>query len=235
MYAATVTVPARRAAFDPLASSASGAANPAAELGGGITGWAGEIISAAGPVGIGLLTALETVVPPVPSEVVLPLAGFLASRGEFGLVAVVVAATIGSLVGSLVLYALARGLGPERARRVLARVPLTEAEDVDRSVKWFERHGSASVLFGRLVPGVRSLVSVPAGTARMPVVRFSVLTLIGSAVWNALLVGVGYALGSRWHEVSRWTDVIDAVVIVAVVLLVGAGVVRKVRRVRASR
>ncbi|NHC46538.1 DedA family protein [Motilibacter aurantiacus] len=232
MYAATVTVPAHRASFDPLASPASG--NAAAELG-GLTGWASDVISAAGPVGIALLTALETVVPPIPSEVVLPLAGFLASRGEFGLVAVVVAASIGSLVGSLVLYALARGLGPARARRVLALVPLTEPEDVDRSVLWFQKHGDSSVLLGRLVPGVRSLVSVPAGTARMGVVRFSVLTFVGSAVWNSLLVGVGYALGQRWHEVSKYADLIDYVVIAAVVLLVGAGVVRKVRKVRASR
>ena len=213
---------------------AATAPRPTSELG-GLTGWAAEVIAALGPLGIALLTALETVVPPVPSEVVLPLAGFLASRGEFGLVVVVVAATLGSLAGSLVLYAVARRLGPERARRLLARVPLTEADDVDRSVRWFERHGSSSVLLGRLVPGVRSLVSVPAGTARMPVLRFSVLTLLGSALWNALLVGVGYALGSRWHEVSGWTDVLDAVVVVGVVLLVGAGVARKVRRVRAAR
>lgn len=201
---------------------------------GGLTGLVLDLVAALGPVGVGLLTAAETIVPPVPSEVVLPLGGYLANRGQLGLVAVLVAATIGSLTGALVLYAVARRVGHDRTRALVARIPLVEGRDVDRATEWFARHGRAAVFLGRLVPGVRSLVSIPAGTQHMPVLQFSLYTAAGSLLWNALLVGVGYALGTQWQLVERYSTVLDVLVVGAVVVLVALGVRRRVRERRSA-
>jgi membrane protein DedA with SNARE-associated domain len=184
----------------------------------GISGWVLDVIAAAGEVGVGLLALVETVFPPVPSEVVLPLAGYLTERGRLGLAGVLVAATLGSVLGALLLYGLAARLGQSRATALLARLPLLDEEDVQQAVAWFDRHGPAAVLLGRLVPGVRSLVSLPAGAVRMPLLQFTALTLLGSAVWNALLIGAGVALGTQWRTVERYSGWLDAVLVGGVVL-----------------
>lgn len=195
----------------------------------GLSGWVAEVLTALGAPGVGLLALLETVFPPVPSEVVLPLAGFLAQQGRMGLAAVLVAATVGSVAGALVLYEAARRLGEERAVRLLARLPLVDASDARAATAWFARYGRWAVLLGRLVPGVRSLVSLPAGAAGMPVVPFAVLTAVGSLVWNALLVGAGYALGTRWEAVEQYAGLLDRVVVAASVAGLTWLVVRRVR------
>ena len=173
-----------------------------------------------GELGVALLVLVETVVPPIPSEVVLPFAGALAADGRFTFVSVLVAATVGSVLGAWVLYEAARRVGEERVTRWLAAVPLVEREDVERGSAWFRRWGSSAVLVGRLVPGVRSLVSVPAGAQAMPRARFLVLTTIGSTTWNAVLVGAGFALGRRWTVVERWTGWLDVALVVGLVVLV---------------
>src|SRR5689334_13371021 len=116
-----------------------------------------------GAPGVGVATALETVFPPLPSEAVLPLAGYTASQGHYGVVAAIVWATVGSVAGALVLYWAGAAWGAERLCRTAERVPLLHARDVERAIAWFGRHGRTAVLLGRLVPGVRSLVSIPAG------------------------------------------------------------------------
>ncbi|MEU4334608.1 DedA family protein [Micromonospora lupini] len=198
----------------------------------GLTGWVAAVIEAMGPVGVALLVALESIVPPIPSEIVLALAGFLSHEGKFNVVVVVLAATVGSLVGALVLYWLGAALGEERLKRWLDRIPLVDRDDLERADRWFERHGRWAVLIGRVVPVVRSLVSVPAGANRMPLGEFVLLTTIGSGVWNALIVGAGYALGSRWQDVARYSDWFNyAIGLVFVVMVVG-WVIRKIRRRR---
>lgn len=201
----------------------------------GLAGWVADVMSALGAVGVGLLTLLETVFPPVPSEVVLPLAGFLAQQGRMGLAAVLVAATLGSVAGALVLYELGRRLGQHRAMALLARMPLVESSDVDSAAAWFDRHGPIAVLVGRLAPGVRSLVSLPAGAARMNVLLFTGLTALGSAAWNALLVGAGVLLGTQWQRVEEYSWVLDVLLVGAVAVLVGLGLRRRLRRRRAAR
>ncbi|SDS36942.1 membrane protein DedA, SNARE-associated domain [Friedmanniella luteola] len=200
----------------------------------GLLGWAERVITALGEWGVGLLVLLETVFPPLPSEVILPLAGFLTAQGAISLPLVVVAATLGAWSGALVLYALGARLGLERSIRVLARLPLVEREDFERASAWFERHGRASIFFGRLIPGVRSLISLPAGAARMPLPVFTVFTLAGSGVWNALLIGAGAALGGSYGTVARYADVLNYVVYAALAALVAWLVVRRVRRGRAG-
>ncbi|MGC4854342.1 DedA family protein [Micromonospora sp. DT4] len=198
----------------------------------GLTGWVASVIDATGPVGVALLVALESIVPPIPSEIVLAMAGFLAHEGDFNVVLVVVAATVGSLVGALVLYWLGAALGEERLKRWLDRVPLVDRDDLEKADRWFERHGRWAVLIGRVVPVVRSLVSVPAGANRMPLGEFVLLTTIGSGVWNALIVGSGYALGSRWQNVERYSDWFNYAIGAVFVVMVVTWVARKIRRRR---
>jgi membrane protein DedA with SNARE-associated domain len=194
------------------------AAEPGQQVG-GLVGWVLSVVEALGALGVGLLVALESIFPPIPSEVVLPLAGFLAGQGRLGFVAVLVWATVGSLVGALVLYWLGAVLGMQRLCRLAEKAPLMDGRDVERAAAWFERHGVWAVLLGRMVPGVRSLVSIPAGVHRMPLWLFSLLTVIGSATWNALFIGLGWLLGDRWTEVGTYSDIINYVVIGGIVLV----------------
>jgi membrane protein DedA with SNARE-associated domain len=202
---------------------------------GGLAGWVLDVIDAMGAVGVAALVALENLFPPLPSEVVLPLAGFLAGQGKLSLAAVLVAATVGSVVGALVLYWAGAALGRDRMRRIADRLPLMDADDVDRAQGWFDRHGRSAVLVGRLVPGVRSLVSIPAGIARMPLLPFVGYTTLGSAAYNAVLVLLGHQLGSRWTSVERYSDPINYGVygLIAVGLLVA--VARRARHRRNDR
>ncbi|MGI5523614.1 DedA family protein [Micromonospora sp. CA-259024] len=198
----------------------------------GLTGWVASVIEVMGPVGVALLVALESIVPPIPSEIVLALAGYLAHEGQFNVVVVVLAATAGSLVGALVLYWLGAALGEERLKRWLDRIPLVDRDDLEKADRWFERHGRWAVLVGRVVPVVRSLVSVPAGANRMPLGEFILFTTIGSGVWNGLIVGAGYALGSRWQEVERYSDWFNYAIVAVFVVMAATWVIRKIRRRR---
>ncbi len=194
--------------------------------------WVVSVMRAVGAPGVGVATALETVFPPVPSEVVLPLAGFTASQGHYGVVSAVVWATIGSLVGALMLYYAGAAWGEERLCRLADRIPLLHARDVQRSIAWFRRHGRTAVFVGRLVPGIRSLISIPAGIDRMPVLQFAAYTAAGSLVWNAVLIGAGYELGSRWHVVEAWVSDASAAVYVLLAVAATVFVVRRLRRRR---
>jgi membrane protein DedA with SNARE-associated domain len=163
--------------------------------GGGITGWATDLMAALGAPGAGVVVALENVFPPIPSEIILPLAGFAAGRGEFSVLSAILWTTGGSVVGAVALY-LVGMLAPEhRVRKALATLPMVHVEDVARAESWFDRHGRSAVFLGRMVPGVRSLVSIPAGARRMPWWEFVLFTGAGSLIWNTVFVAGGYALG----------------------------------------
>jgi len=208
-------------------------ANDPSDLG-GIVGFAATLIDAIGEWGVGLFTLLETVFPPIPSEVILPLAGFLAQQGTLSLPLVIVTSTLGAYVGALLLYLLGAKLGLERSIRLLARLPLVDKEDFERAADWFTRHGRAAVFFGRLIPGVRSLISLPAGASRMPVLTFSLFTVAGSTIWNTLLVALGAALGTQYELVDRYSSVLNYAVLAAVVGVVVWLVIRRVRKARAQ-
>lgn len=181
--------------------------------------FAERAVVGAGYPGLAALMALETFFPPIPSEVILPLAGFQISRGHLLFAGALLAATVGAVIGSLGLYFIARIGGRPLVLRLGRFVRITAA-DLDRGDRWFERHGTKLVLFGRLAPGARSLVSLPAGLARMPVGRFCLLTAIGSACFNAVLLGLGMALGSNW---SRVGDIVGPVSTLVVAALVAVG------------
>lgn len=179
-----------------------------------------DVIAALGAVGVGLLVALENVFPPIPSEIVLPFAGFLSGRGGDPLWLMVVASTVGSVGGAVVLYAAGRRLGEQRSRRLLRGLPLVNDDDLDGAFAWFHQHGQAAVLTGRFVPFVRSVVSLPAGAERMPVGRFVVLTAVGSGIWNTVWVAGGYLLGRQWRDAGRYSDVLNIVLVAVAVVLV---------------
>ena len=199
----------------------------------GLVAVAGDLLAAVGDIGVGALVLLETVVPPVPSEVILPYAGYLSRQGSLSLGGLIVWSTVGSTVGALLLYWLGAALGMERASRLLARTRLVDEDDLDRGAEWFHRHGAVSVVVGRLVPGVRSLISIPAGADRMHLGLFVLCTAVGSGVWNSALIGLGAALGTQRHVIDPYLDVLDIVVYTALALAVVVLVVRRTRRRRA--
>ncbi|MGK5440920.1 DedA family protein [Micromonospora sp. URMC 105] len=201
----------------------------------GLTGWVASVIDSLGAVGVALLVALESIIPPIPSEVVLAMAGYLASEGRFHLVVIVLAATAGSLLGALVLYWLGAALGEERLKRWLDHLPLVDRDDLEKADRWFERYGRWAVLIGRVVPVVRSLVSVPAGANRMPLGEFVLLTTLGSGVWNSLIVGLGFALGSRWEDVDRYSSWFNYAIFAVFAVMIVSWVVKKIRKRRARR
>ncbi len=196
----------------------------------GVGSWAVGLMETLGAPGAGLAVALENVFPPLPSEVILPLAGFTAAQGTLVLWHVVVWTTAGSVVGALLLYALGAWLGRARLHRVADRMPLVSVDEVVTAERWFERHGEMSVFFGRLVPVVRSLISIPAGVERMPMARFLLWTALGSGLWNTILVTGGFWLGERWHLVESGVGYLQAAVVAVLVLGVLVWIVRKVRR-----
>jgi membrane protein DedA with SNARE-associated domain len=188
-----------------------------------------------GPTGAGLAIALENLFPPLPSEAILPMAGIAAHDGAFGLWEAVAWTTLGSLVGALALYGLGAWLGLDRLRAVADRLPLVDVSDVDRTVAWFHRHGGKAVFFGRFVPIFRSLISIPAGVARMPLWRFSVLTSAGSLIWNTAFILCGWFLGSGWHIVEQYVDVVQNIVIVVAAATLVVLVTLRIRSLRAGR
>lgn len=206
------------------------------------TSWLGSLIDAViglmdviGPIGAGVAIALENLFPPLPSEAILPMAGIAAHDGSFGLWEAVLWTALGSLVGALALYGLGAWLGLERLRRIADHLPLVDVSDVDRTVAWFHRHGGKAVFFGRFVPIFRSLISIPAGVARMPLWRFGLLTTAGSLVWNTVFILCGWFLGSGWHIVEQYVDVVQNVVIAIVAVAVGVFATLRIRSLRAQR
>lgn len=188
-----------------------------------LTGWVTDVIDALGYVGVAFLVALESVFPPIPSELVLPLAGFVAGRGDASLPGMILAATIGSVVGAWILYGISAWIGPVRLRAFVVRYGRwfgIKEDDLTRAEVWFDRRSNVAVLVGRCVPIIRSIVSVPAGFRRMPLVLFTVLTAAGSLVWNVALVSAGAVLGENWERVGDVVSLFQTAVIVVIVGLV---------------
>jgi membrane protein DedA with SNARE-associated domain len=188
-----------------------------------------EAVTEAGYAGIAAVMAIETVFPPIPSELVLPLAGFQVANGTLGYVPALAASTLGAVLGALLLYTLARLGGRPLVLRLHPLLRITE-RDLDRADGWFDRRATPIVFFGRLIPGVRSLVSVPAGLSEMPLWRFLAATTAGTLVWNAALLGAGVLLGAQYDRVEGYVGPAGTAVLVAVVLGVVGGVIWLRRR-----
>ena len=201
----------------------------------GFADWAVGVMETLGAPGAGLVIAIENLFPPLPSEVILPLAGFTASRGSFGLIEAIAFTTRGSIVGAWALYALGAWLGRSRVRAIVNKLPLMSAEDFDKTEVWFGKHGTKAVFFGRMVPLFRSFISLPAGVEKMNIWVFTGLTAAGSLIWNSIFVIAGFFLGENWHVVEEYAGVFQKIVIVVVAGLVSWFLVTRIRSIRRDR
>ncbi|MBB5216986.1 DedA family protein [Parapusillimonas granuli] len=184
--------------------------------------WIESILNTHGVWGVALLMFLENVFPPIPSELIMTLSGFAASRGETSIALVIVAGTLGSLAGALFWYGIGRLFDQERVKRFADRhgrwLTLTRS-DLERTDRWFDEHGHWAVLLGRLIPTIRTLISIPAGFSEMPVGRFLIYTSIGTTVWTAFLALFGYWLGNDYQLLEEWLDPVSLGVVALVVVV----------------
>jgi len=213
---------------------------------GELANWVQEVINQFGYFGVALLVVIENVFPPIPSEIVLPFAGFVAqqsagatnavaSKSDTTVIGMMIAATIGSVVGALILYFVSAAIGPDRLRIFVERFGKwfgIKSTDLVRAEAWFDRRSVVAVLVGRCVPLIRSIVSIPAGFRRMNLMSFVVLTAIGSAVWNVALIGAGAVLGDQWERVGEYVGVFQWLVIVAILVLVAWWIYSKMQNRR---
>ncbi|KND27411.1 DedA family protein [Streptomyces anulatus] len=195
----------------------------------GIAGWAAGLVDTLGGPGAGLAIALENLFPPLPSEVILPLTGFAAGQGVLTLASALFWTTLGSVVGAMALYWIGMLVGRDRMHAIWAKLPLVKVSDLERTERWFLRHGTKAVFFGRMVPIFRSLISVPAGVERMPLPVFVLLTTLGSLIWNSVLVMAGYWLGDQWEVVETYVGVLSKAVVVLVAVALAAYVAVRLR------
>jgi len=183
--------------------------------------WIETIVREFGAFGVALLMFLENVFPPIPSELIMPLAGYAAAKGEGSLLLIILGGALGSLAGAFFWYVIGRVIGEDRLKSFAARhgrwLTLSD-DDVDAAQKWFERHGRVAVLVGRLVPTIRTLISVPAGFARMPLAQFLAYSAIGTALWVTLLAGLGAWLGQNYAAVEKWLGPVSTGIVVLLVL-----------------
>ncbi len=196
-----------------------------------IAAWGTRIIDGAGYAGVFLLMVAESMIMPIPSEAVMPFAGFLVAEGSMSAAAAIGFATFGSLIGSLLSYALGRFGGRPLVAR-FGKVLLLDERDLDATDRFFHRRGGITIFVGRFIPVVRHLISIPAGVGKMPLLPFCLCTVVGAALWNGILTACGVALRRNWEAVLRYARWID---IVVVALLAGLMVLLIVRHMRHRR
>jgi membrane protein DedA with SNARE-associated domain len=210
---------------------------------GDLANWVQDVINQFGYFGVALLVVIENIFPPIPSEIVLPFAGFVAQQGagaaqsDTSVIGMMIAATVGSVVGALILYFISAAIGPDRLRAFVEKFGKwfgVKPADLVRAEAWFDRRSFVAVLVGRCVPLIRSIVSIPAGFRRMKLSSFVVLTALGSAVWNIALIGAGAVLKDQWDRVGDYVGVFQWVVILAIVVFVVRFVISLVKRRRTS-
>ena len=196
--------------------------------------WVEQIISSMGYVGLYLVMFLENVFPPIPSEVVLPLAGNLTLTGRFSIFWITIIGMLGSLTGAFLFYGLGKWLGEARVRTIMekyGRYALLSTNDLDRSLEWFDKYDDWVIFFSRMVPIVRSLISIPAGIASMNITKFSFFTILGTALWSFLLALGGRLLGEQWPLIAEFINTYQNIVLViavaAVLLFIGTRLFKK--------
>ena len=199
-----------------------------------ISEWVVIMMDKLGLIGITLMMFLENVFPPIPSELIMPAAGFAASQGTMGLVAVIIAGTLGSVLGALPLYYFGTIFDQKRLLVLTEKYGkyfLVTTDDVINAQAWFDKYGKSVIFFGRMIPAIRSLISIPAGMSRMPMLPFLTLTTIGSAIWTTLLAYAGYVLGVNYEKVETYIAPISKGVVVTVLIIAAIIVAMRIRTV----
>lgn len=197
--------------------------------------WITQVVQAMGLWGIAALMFLENVFPPVPSELIMPLAGYLSTRGGMSFWGAVGAGSVGSLAGATFWYVLGRVYSGARFRELVRRHGVwlaMDVEDFDKAREWFDRHGGKAVFFGRMVPAVRTLISVPAGLSGMPLTPFLLWSALGTALWTLLLAWCGRLVGSQFDRIGEWIDPVSYVVLTLMIAWYVWGVARALRKRR---
>ena len=176
-----------------------------------------------GYFGVFFLIALENVFPPIPSEVILLFGGFMTTYTSLNIALMVVAATLGSLLGAIVLYYIGKILNKERLKKIVSgkvgKVLRLKEKDIDMADHWFDTKGNKTVFFCRFIPIVRSLISIPAGMSEMPMAKFLLYTTIGSAIWNTVLIVIGNRVGENWESILGVFDQYSHIVLILLILI----------------
>ncbi|MEM1394088.1 MAG: DedA family protein [Cyanobacteria bacterium P01_D01_bin.116] len=195
--------------------------------------WVTNIISSFGYIGIGLLMFLENVFPPIPSELIMPLAGFTVTQGKLNMQFVILAGTLGSVLGALPWYYLGKIVGERRLRKWIdkhGKWLTLSGKDIDKSKRWLDKYGKATVFFGRLIPGIRTYISVPAGLDKMPLIPFLLYSFAGSLIWTAILAYAGFLLGDNFQQVEKYVGSISVIVITSIVIYLIISIIRRKSR-----
>lgn len=191
-----------------------------------------------GYLGIGLLMFAENLFPPIPSELIMPLAGFTVAKGDMNFTLAVLAGVIGTILGALPWYYAGKILGEERLKSLADRYGkwiTVSSQDLDKATRWFNRYGNKAVLLGRLVPGVRTLISLPAGLSNMPLAPFVIYSTLGTTAWVMLLTFLGFMLGEKYELVEQYLDPVSKIVLVFLIVAFIAWVVIKQRKAKRRR
>ncbi len=197
-----------------------------------------DAVSTLGYPGIISIMALENIFPPIPSEAVMPLAGFLVTTGRFTLLPTIICGVIGSIIGAIILYYFGVIFSGDKIRTFLdnyGKYFMTSTEDLDAAEKWFTNYGYWAVLIARVIPIVRSIISIPAGFTKMPMGKFLALTTLGTAAWTAFLTVLGVILGENWNKVGPTLQKFDYLVLVIIVLGISYYIISKLRAKRKQR
>ena len=192
--------------------------------------WIINTMNSLGYLGIGLLMFAENLFPPIPSELIMPLAGFTVAKGEMNFTLADLAGVVGTILGALPWYYAGKLVGEERLKGLADKYGkwiTVSSQDIDKSTRWFNRYGNKAVLFGRLVPGVRTLISLPAGLSEMPIVPFLIYSTLGTTAWVMLLTFLGYVLGDHYELVEQYLDPVSKIVLVVLIVAFVVWVVRK--------
>ena len=200
--------------------------------------WITSSINYLGYWGIVFLMFLENLFPPIPSELIMPLAGFTTTQGKLNIAFVIVAGTVGSLLGALLWYCIGISVGENRLKRWADRYGKwlnISGKDIEKAKKWFNKYGGIAVFFGRIVPGIRTFISVPAGLNNMPIVPFLLYSTIGSALWVALLTFAGYLLGQNYQLVEKYLGPISSFIIIALIVTFGLWIIKRKKRMKKAK
>lgn len=196
-----------------------------------IVRYATLVISKTGYVGIGILMTMESMIMPVPSEAVMPFAGFLWFEHRLSFWGIVLASTTGSIIGSLISYCIGAYGGRPFVKRY-GKYFLLNERHLDRTEDFFSRHGEITIFFSRFIPVVRHLISIPAGLGRMNIVRFSIYTIVGAGLWNSFLTWLGYHLRDNWETIRQHMEVLDIVLAAALLAAAGFFVYKQIQSMR---